>query len=339
MDETLRRKQDHIDIVLRGGASHAREAGFDAIRFVHNALPEIDFAAIDTATVFLGHPLKIPYLASSMTGGPERAAGINRALAEAAQKLGFALGVGSQRVALGGSGDAGLGKDLRKFAPEVPIFANLGAVQLVTGMGPDDAKRAVDLIAANALILHLNPLQEAIQPEGDRNWRGVERAIAGLCRQLTVPIIVKEVGFGISAEIAVRLADCGVAAIDVAGAGGTSWAAVEGQRRPGTGHEALGEMFRDWGIPTAQALASVRAALPGLPLIASGGVRHGLDGAKAIRLGADLVGQAGPLLTAAVQGTDAVIAHVELWAKALKIAMFASGARNLGALREAALQE
>ncbi len=247
------------------------------------------------------------------------------------------MGVGSQRISLTTGDHHGLNRALRRLAPDIPIYGNLGAVQLVHGMGPDDARRAVDQLEADALILHLNPLQEAIQEGGDTNFIGVGAAIARLTPVLGVPIIVKEVGSGISADAARRLIDCGVAAIDVAGAGGTSWAAVEGARAGQALGQTLGEMFRDWGIPTARCLADIHAALPDCPLIASGGIRHGLDAAKAIRLGASLVGQAGALLPAAMQGTAAVVAHVEGFAQALRIACFATGSRNLAELRQAPL--
>ena len=338
MSDIERRKREHIGIVLSGVARHTAPAGFDDVHFLHNALPETDLDRIDLGTVFLGKRLRLPYLASSMTGGPDVSERINRAIAEAAQHLGFAMAVGSQRISLTTSDKSGLGPELRRIAPSIPIYGNLGAVQLVHGMGLEDARRAVNELGADALILHLNPLQEALQQGGDGNWIGVEAAIAQLARALAVPVIAKEVGSGISAAVARRLADCGVAAVDVAGAGGTSWAAVEGQRSAGSGDQSLGEIFRDWGIPTARCLADVHAALPQMPLIASGGVRHGLDAAKAIRLGAGMVGQAAALLPAAMQGADAVVAHVEAFARALRITCLATGARNLTALRVAPLQ-
>ena len=337
MSDIERRKRDHIDIVLAGAARHSVPAGFDVIRFRHNALPEVDYAAIDLSTTFLGKPLRLPYLASSMTGGPDVSDRINRALAEAAEQLGFAMGVGSQRISLTTRDSSGLGPELRRIAPSIPIYGNLGAIQLVNGMGLDDARRAVDQLHADALILHLNPVQEAVQPGGDRNWAGVEAAIAQLARALPVPVIVKEVGSGISGEVARRLVACGVAAIDVAGAGGTSWAAVEGARLAEPDGQNMGEIFRDWGIPTPVCLAEVRAACPDMPLIASGGMRNGLDAAKAIRLGANLAGQAASLLPAAMKGTEAVVAHVEAFATALRIACLATGSKDLKALAGAAL--
>jgi isopentenyl-diphosphate delta-isomerase len=338
MTDIGQRKRDHIGIVLSGAANHHRPTGFDGIAFVHNALPEIDCHAIDLGTEFLSHNLRLPFLASSMTGGPAISETINSAIAEAAEELGFAIAVGSQRIALTTNDAHGIDASLRKRAPSVPIFANLGAVQFVHGMGLDDAKRAVEMIGANALILHLNPLQEALQEGGDQDWRGVRRAIEQIANSLSVPVIAKEVGSGISVRTAKSLIASGIAAIDIAGAGGTSWAAVEGQRGQDERAQSLGEIFRDWGIPTARGLADLRNHFPDLPIIASGGIRHGLDGAKAIRLGADLVGQAAALLAPATQGAEAVIAHVKTWADALRIACFATGSKDLAALRLADIE-
>lgn len=336
--EIERRKRDHIEIILSGRAKHTKGNGFDDIEFEHNALPDFDFNAIDLSCTFLGKKLRLPYLASSMTGGPEKGGLINRHIAEAAQDLGFAMGVGSQRIALGGGSGHGLDGSVRRIAPDIALFANLGAVQLVTGLGVDDARRAVDTIGADALIIHLNPLQEALQPEGDVNWTGVAKAIEKVCRHLGAPVIAKEVGAGISASLAVRLRDLGIAAIDIAGTGGSSWAAVEGLRHRNPSDQSLGNIFRNWGICTAAALAEARNLVPDMPLIASGGIRHGLDGAKAIRLGADLVGQAGQLLRAATEGPQQVILHVREWEKALRIACFCTNAASLLALRGAALR-
>jgi isopentenyl-diphosphate Delta-isomerase len=333
INDIEQRKKDHLDIILSGAARHSLQTGFDDLHFEHCALPDIDLAAIDLSTEFLGKRLKLPFLASSMTGGPEKGGSINMAIAEAAQELGFAMGVGSQRIALGGGKASGLDKSIRRVAPRIPLYANLGAVQFTHGMTVDDARRAVDEIEADALILHLNPLQEALQSGGDRNWSGVEKAMTGVCRFTNVPVIAKEVGAGISVSVAKRLVQCGVSAIDVAGVGGSSWAAVEGRRASAVRDQDLAEIFRDWGIPTVEALASIRAALPAMPLIASGGIRHGLDGAKAIRLGATLVGQAAALLKAATEGPAAVIDHVTQWSKALRIASFVTNSANLSELQ------
>jgi isopentenyl-diphosphate Delta-isomerase len=333
------RKKDHIDIILSGAARHHQDSGFNAIEFEHSALPELNFNEIDLATTFLGKHLRLPYLASSMTGGPDQGGIINRNIAEAAQAMGFAMGVGSQRIALGGGSGHGLNKDIRRVAPDIALYANLGAVQLVQGMSLDDAKRAVDSISADALILHLNPLQEVLQQGGDVNWKGVLAAIETVCRQIGVPVIAKEVGAGISVGVARKLSDVGIAAVDVAGTGGSSWAAVEGLRRADSQGQNLGEIFRNWGLPTADCLTQVRAALPHMPLIASGGIADGLQGAKALRLGANLVGQAGALLNAATIGAEAVMDHVAAWEKALRIACFCTASQNLIALQKAALRQ
>jgi isopentenyl-diphosphate Delta-isomerase len=329
------RKKDHIDIILSGSANHSIGSGFDSFEFEHCALPDLNLDDIDLSTSFLGKSLKLPYLASSMTGGPDMGGRINLAIAEAAQSLGFAMGVGSQRIALGGGKASGLDKSIRRAAPDIALYANLGAVQFTQGMTVDDARRAVDLIEADALILHLNPLQEALQPGGDRNWRGVEAAIASVCRKVGVPVIAKEVGAGISVAVAQRLARCGVAAIDVAGVGGSSWAAVEGRRSDSEQDQSTAEIFRNWGISTAHALAAISADQPDMPLIASGGIQHGLHGAKALHLGATLVGQAAALLEAATQGPEAVVAKVEGFARALRISCFCTNSATLKALRHA----
>jgi isopentenyl-diphosphate delta-isomerase len=337
MNHPAQRKAGHIDAVLSGKAN-ARDvsAGFDRVRFEHCALPELDLADIDLSTRFLGWRLQRPFLISAMTGGHAHAATINAVLAETAQTLGIAMAVGSQRLALSGGGQQGTDLDLRRRAPDVPLFGNIGAAQL-REFDADGMKRAVAMIDANALIVHLNPVQEALQARGDTRWSGLLARIETLCAELSVPVIVKEVGFGISAPVARRLAECGVAAIDVAGAGGTSWSAVEGRLAADPMIVALAEIYRDWGIPTATALRDVREALPTLPLIGSGGIRHGLDAAKAIRLGADLVGQAGPLLRAAIAGVEPLLTHFALLEQGLRLACFATGSRDLDALRQVRL--
>ncbi len=332
------RKKDHIEIILSGKARHNRDSGFSEISFVHNALPELDFGDIDISTEFLGKKLNLPYLASSMTGGPDQGGIINRNIAEAAQTMGFAMGVGSQRIALGGGSGHGLDREVRRIAPDIALYANLGAVQLVQGMSIGDCRRAVDAISADALILHLNPLQEVLQQGGDVNWKGVLNAIENVCRHSGVPVIAKEVGAGISVDVAKRLVEAGISAIDVAGTGGSSWAAVEGLRRADAQGQSLGEVFRNWGLPTAESLHAVHCALPEIPLIASGGIADGLDGAKALRLGASLVGQAGALLHAATLGPEQVIAHVAAWEKALRIVCFCTASQNLDELRQAPLR-
>ena len=332
------RKGDHLDIVLRPALVSARvNAGFDAVRFEHAALPEVDLDEIDLSTRFLGRRLGAPVLISSMTGGMERAARINLRLAEAAQVLGLALAVGSQRIAIEGRGQGGLDGSLRRAAPDVPILANIGGAQLLAGWGVDEARRAVDMIEADALIVHLNPLQEAVQPEGDRRWRGLLSAIEALARDLGRPIVAKEVGNGLSGRLGRRLVDAGVHALDVAGAGGTSWAAIEAERLQDPAARATALLFADWGIPTTRAIRDVRAACPEAVVIGSGGVRHGLDVAKAIRLGADLAGQAAAALPGADHSAEAVVAHFREVIQQLRIACFCTGSRDLAALRQASL--
>ncbi|KQT69690.1 MULTISPECIES: type 2 isopentenyl-diphosphate Delta-isomerase [unclassified Aureimonas] len=332
------RKDRHLDIVLAPRLAAPRAAsGFDAVRFEHQALPELDFDAIDLSAAFLGRRLKAPLLISSMTGGPARSAAINERLAEVAQARGIALAVGSQRIAIEGRGNGGLDASLRRLAPDVPILANLGAAQFVLGYGIDEARRAVDMIEADALIVHLNPLQEAVQAGGDRNWKGALAAIEGLVRGLSVPVVVKEVGAGLSADVARRLVDAGVGVLDVAGAGGTSWAAVEAERAATPAARDTALLFADWGIPTATAIAAVRAACPGSVVVGSGGVRHGLDVARAIRLGADLAGQAAAGLAAAEASAEAIAAHFERVETELRIACFCTGSKDLAALRTARL--
>ncbi len=332
------RKTDHLDIVLDPQLSPKRaDSGFDAIVFEHVALPELSLAEIDLSTRFLGRALKAPLLISSMTGGPERAARINANLAEAAEALGLALAVGSQRIAIEGRGTGGLDRSLRERAPSIPILANVGAAQLVLGYGERQARQAVEMIEADALIVHLNPLQEAVQRGGDTDWRGILRAIEALVRAVPFPVVVKEVGAGISGRLARRLVDAGVAAIDVAGAGGTSWAAVEAERASDPATRETAMIFADWGISTAKAIADVRAACPDALVIGSGGVRHGLDAAKAIRLGADLAGQAAASLKSADESAEAAAAHFENVMAQLRIACFCTGSADLAALRRAPL--
>jgi isopentenyl-diphosphate Delta-isomerase len=338
MADIQQRKSEHLDIVLDGlAAGKPGCSGFDALRFQHCALPELHLDQVDVSTMFLGRRLKAPYLISSMTGGVARAESINMAIAEAAGALGIAFGVGSQRVALEAAGSAGFDRRLRQVAGAVPILANFGAAQLKTWDGVTMAERAIDMIDADALIVHLNPLQEAVQDGGDRDWRGLLTRIEAIARRLSKPVVVKEVGNGICGATARRLVDAGVAVIDVAGAGGTSWAAVEGARATDPAQKAIAAAFHDWGIPTAVAIADVRRTCPATPIIASGGIRDGVDAAKAIRLGADLVGQAAGVLAAAIAGPEAIVAHVDVLVAQLRIACFCTGSADLAGLKRAAL--
>ena len=334
IDDILRRKSDHLDVILAGeGAFDRIDAGFDRVRLPHCAAPEIALSEVDLSTEFLGKRLFAPFLISSMTGGPARAGAINRNLAEAAEALGVAMGVGSQRVALEGAGDIGVSAEIRRWAPTAALYANFGAVQLAQGYGVDQARRVIDMIEADALILHFNPLQEAIQPGGDTDWRGVLAAVEALAAAIETPIIAKEVGFGLSASVAWDLAAAGVAAIDVAGAGGSNWAKVEGARAGSDRVARVASAFGDWGIPTVEALRACRARLPETPMIASGGVRHGVDAAKAIALGADLAGQAAGVLQAAVDGPEEAAEAIMVVVEQLRVACFCCGVTRLTALR------
>lgn len=333
------RKNQHLDIVLGGRGRGGARTGLDRVAFAHVALPELRMDGIDLSLRFLGRRIAAPLLVSSMTGGPARADAINRNLAEACEALGLPLAVGSQRVAIEAGEAGGLGAELRRLAPSVPLLANFGAAQLNTGFGAAEARRAVEMIGADALIIHLNPLQEAVQPEGDRDWRGLLARIEGLARDLPVPVVAKEVGAGISGAVARRLWEAGVQVIDVAGAGGTSWAAVEAERARTPLQAAVARAFADWGIPTAQAIAEVRAACPDAVVVGSGGIRDGLDVARAIRLGADLAGQASGLLEAATRSAESVAEHFATVTEQLRVACFCTGSKDLAALRTAPLQE
>ena len=330
-----RRKADHIDAVLSGGVGFdGLTTGLEAVRFAHCALPELSMADIDLSARLFGRPVRLPFLISSMTGGPARAAGINETLAEAAEAAGVALAVGSQRIALEARGGVGLGGDLRRRCPSVPLIGNLGAAQLRGADAADLARAGLDMIGADGLFVHLNPLQEAVQSGGDTDWRGVLAGIERLTRA-GLPVAVKEVGFGLSAAVVRRLAGAGVGVIDVAGAGGTNWARVEGVRGGALG--TVAEAFADWGVPTAQAVADARAAAPEATIIASGGLRDGVDAAKAIRLGADLAGYAGAVLDAATRGAEAVTDWFAAREAELRAACLCTGSADLAALRGAPL--
>lgn len=338
MSDLIQRKSDHLDIILDASRRvKTRATGFERWRFEHCALPELSLDRIDLHTRLFGKTLRAPLLISSMTGGTRRAKSINRHLAEAAQTLGLAMGVGSQRVALESEQDWGLTRELRQIAPDIPLLANLGAAQIAGKRGTEYARRSVGMIEADALIIHLNPLQEALQQGGDRDWHGVLAAIAHAVEALPVPVIVKEVGAGLSVPVARQLVEVGVAMLDVAGAGGTSWAAVEGERAASPQARAVAMAFSDWGIPTAQTLAQLHQALPQVPLIASGGIVDGIDVAKSLRLGADLAGQAAGVLECATISSEAVVDHFQVIIEQLRVACFCTGSGNLRDLRQAKL--
>ncbi len=328
-----KRKADHIRINLEEDVRFDKiTSGFERYRFVHCALPGFSLEDVDTSTTLLDKRLAAPLLISSMTGGTPAASAINQRLAEAAQAAGVGMGLGSQRAAIEDPALADTYR-VRHVAPDILLMANLGAVQLNYGYGPDECRRAVEMIEADALILHLNPLQEALQPEGETRFAGLLSKIEAVCRVLEVPVIAKEVGWGFSEQVARQLVDAGVAAIDIAGSGGSSWSKVE-MHRAITGHQRrVAAAFADWGIPTAESLLMVRQGAPGLPVIASGGIRDGIQMAKAIALGAAACGIAGPFLRAASESTAAVAGLIAVIVAQLRIAMFAAGAADIQALQ------
>lgn len=332
-DESLtNRKADHIRINLEEDVQSGVTNGLEMYRFVHQALPELNLTDVDTRTQFLGKSLAAPLLISSMTGGTEHARKINRTLAAAAQQAGIAMGLGSQRAAIE-QPELGISFRVRDVAPDILLFANLGAVQLNYAYTVEHCRRAVEMIEADALILHFNALQEALQPEGDTRFAGLLKKVETVCRMLPVPVIAKEVGWGFSEEAARLLASAGIAAIDVAGAGGTSWSQVEMFRHDDPALQRVAAAFRDWGIPTAESIQLVRNGAPNLPVIASGGLRTGIDIAKCLALGASIGGLAGPFLRAAVDGVDAVSARIDQLIHELRVCMFAAGAGDIAALK------
>ena len=332
------RKADHIRINLDNDVASRMTNGLASYRFMHEALPELDMHAIDTRVAVLGKALHAPVLISSMTGGTAQAQTINRNLATAAQALGVAMGVGSTRAAV-------MHPELtdtfrvRDLAPDILLMANIGAVQLNYGFSVDDCRKAVDLIEADALILHLNPLQEAVQPEGDVNWAGLIPKIEDVVRRIGVPVVAKEVGWGISPRTARALANAGVAAIDVAGAGGTSWSQVEMYRARTEVQRKVAAAFADWGISTADSIRYVRQAAPEMMIFASGGLKTGVEGAKCIALGASLFGMAGPFLRAGALSAQSAVDEVTVIIGQLRATMLCVGAGSVGELQRIKLIE
>jgi len=327
------RKTEHIRICLDENVEGVNKStGLEGINFIHNALPEINFKDIDLSTSFLNKPLKAPFLVSSMTGGSELAEKINRNLGKAAEEKGWAIGLGSTRALL----ESDAHEDsfmIRKYAKSVPLIANLGAVQLNYGYGAGECQRLVDLTEADSLVFHLNSLQEVVQDEGDLNFENLLPKIEEVCKSIDVPVGVKEVGFGIDGTVAEKLYNVGISYIDVAGAGGTSWSQVEKFRSKDPLRIHAAEAFNSWGIPTKDCIVSVRSRLKDVPLVASGGMKTGHDAAKAITIGADLIGFARQLLQAATENVESVLFTMEQIEFELKMVMFGIGVKNLTELK------
>lgn len=331
------RKDSHLSclsLVECAGMS----SGFEKFRFEHNALPEVDFNSIDTSTKFLGRNVDFPIIISPITGGTPKSEKINIGLAEIANDFNIGLGVGSQRIMLEDSTCASSFK-IRNYAPRILLFANLGAVQLNYGYSVDECKRAVDAIDADALMLHLNPLQEAFQPEGNVNFSNLLSKIERVCSSLDIPVVVKEVGYGISASVAKRLYNVGVKIIDVAGSGSISWTDMESARSDDIVMQRAAETFRHWGNSTAECVMSISDEIRNMKIIASGGIKTGLDIAKAIALGADICGNASDFLAKILKSRSECENFIETLKIELKTAMFCVGCKNLQELRSVTLQQ
>jgi len=322
------RKNDHLNINLNQDVKSSNTTGLEKFRLIHTALPELDLGTIDTTIEIFKKRLDFPLLISSMTGGTKTSADFNRIFADAAEKHGIAIGVGSQRIAIDNSEKMETFK-IRKYAPTTLIFSNLGAIQLNYGFDYSLCQKAVDTIEADALILHLNPLQEALMESGDTRFSGLLAQIEAVCRRVSVPVIIKEVGWGIDWKTAEKLFEAGVAAIDVAGAGGTSWSEVEMHRTQDPLRKKIAAGFRGWGIPTADSIEEIRYYDKTSLVFASGGLADGIDVVKCLALGANLCGIARPFLKAASESAEALDEYILTIKAQAKIAMFAIGARDI----------
>lgn len=327
-------KSRHIEVCLHENVEYLKTTGLEAYDLINQALPEVSLEKIDLSTRLLGKPVAAPLMIAPMTGGTPESHEINCRLARAAQRWRLPMSVGSQRIALEDSARATFFA-LRSEAPDIVLFANLGAAQLVRGWGASEARRAVDMVRADALFIHLNPVQEAIQG-GDQDFRGLASRLSALCRELaaeSIPVFAREICFGLSSHAARVLVDCGVAGLDCAGAGGTSWAKVEALCAKSERRRKLGLRFGEWGIPTSRSILNVRSVSSTIPLIATGGLRSGIDVALALALGADIGAMARPFLLKAVQGEEALDAFIADTLEEVRVSMFGTGAPTVAALR------
>jgi isopentenyl-diphosphate delta-isomerase len=329
-DLTNDRKLEHIRAIEQDPLTDRSGHYFDRIQLMHHGLPELALADVDSSCEFLGRKLSFPMLISSMTGGDHQLINtVNRNLAQAAQICGVAMAVGSQRVMFT-TPEAKESFQLRDLAPDVPLIGNLGAVQLNYGVGLEQAQAAIDCLNADGLYLHLNPLQEAVQPEGDTDFSNLSSAMADLVANLHVPVLLKEVGSGLSPSDIETGLKAGISIFDVAGSGGTSWSRIEHHRRKDASN--LGIKFQDWGIPTPMALKLANPYLGSATIVASGGLRDGIDMVKSVILGASLCGMAAPLLKPAMESVEAVVTEIEQIKTEFRTAMFLLGARDVAAL-------
>jgi len=339
-EETKKRKAEHIRISLNHNVQARRiTTGFEDVHFVHKALPEVDMQKISLFTTVFGHKFAAPLIVGAITGGTSEATKINSVIAEAVEELGLGMGVGSQRAAIEDKKLERTFAVVRKKAPTAFLIANLGGVQLVNGYGLKEVRKAIEMIDADAIAIHLNPLQEAVQPEGQTNFEGILQRMHEIAEDLDKPVIAKETGAGIAAEEARKLESAGVKGIDISGAGGTSWAAVEYYRAKERGNSSqrrLGDVFWDWGIPTTVSIVEVSKTVK-VPVIASGGVREGADVAKALGLGACLASLSQPMLHAAIRGVRETVEALTLLMEELRNAMFLVGAESARDLQRARL--
>ena len=339
-EETRKRKAEHIRISLNQNVQARRvTTGFEDVHFVHKALPEVDKQKVNLSTTVFEHKFTAPLIVGAITGGTSEAMKINSVIADAVEELGLGMGVGSQRAAIEDKKLENTFAVVRKNAPTAYLIANLGGVQLVNGYGLKEARRAIEMIDADAIAIHLNPLQEAVQPEGQTRFEGILLRIHEIAERLDKPVIAKETGAGIAAGEAKKLESAGVKGIDVSGAGGTSWAAVEYYRareRRNSSQRRLGDVFWDWGIPTAASIVEVSKTAK-VPVISSGGIRDGVDVAKALGLGASLASLSQPMLHAAVRGVKETVDALSLLMEELRNVMFLVGAESVRDLQKAPL--